>query len=153
VRELLGAIVPGLSDIAILANRRDEPILHLIFADKTVPVELAGDGVRTMLRLSLELASKSGGLVLIEEPEVHQHPKALQQSAKVLLASVRRGLQIVLATHSLEMIDALLLEATQDDLPLLSTYRLKLDNGVLASSRLDGEQVAFARGQIEDDLR
>lgn len=153
VRELLSAIVPGLRNLEILVSHRMEPVLHLVFADKSVPVALAGDGVRTMLRLSLELASRGRGLVLVEEPEVHQHPKALQQSAKALLAGVRRGLQIVLATHSLELIDALLLEATQDDLPRLSTYRLKLDEGVLASSRLDGEQMAFNRGQIEEDLR
>jgi hypothetical protein len=153
VRELLGAIVRGLRNIEILVSHRMEPVLHLVFADKSVPVALAGDGVRTMLRLSLELASRGRGLVLVEEPEVHQHPKALQQSAKALLAGVRRGLQIVLATHSLELIDALLLEATQDDLSRISTYRLKLDDGVLASSRLDGEQMAFARGQIEEDLR
>lgn len=153
VRELLSVIVPGLRNIEILVNHRLEPVLHLVFADKSVPVALAGDGVRSMLRLSLELASRSGGLVLIEEPEVHQHPRALQQSAKVLLASMRRGLQIVLATHSLELIDALMLEATQDDLQHLSTYRLKLDEGVLQHSRLDGEQMAFARAQIEEDLR
>ena len=153
VRELLGAIVPGLRNLEILVSHRMEPVLHLVFADKSVPAALAGDGVRTMLRLSLELASRGRGLILVEEPEVHQHPKALQQSAKALLASMRRGVQIVLATHSLELIDALLLEATQDDLPHLSTYRLKLDDGVLASSRLNGEQMAFARGQIEEDLR
>ena len=153
VQELLGAIVPGLRNLEILVNHRMEPVLHLVFADKSVPAALAGDGVRTMLRLSLELASRGQGLVLVEEPEVHQHPKALQQSAKALLAAVRRGLQIVLATHSLELIDALLLEATQDDLPKLSTYRLRLDDGVLASSRLSGEQMAFNRGQIEEDLR
>ncbi len=59
----------------------------------------------------------------------------------------------MLATHSLELIDALMLESTQDDLHRLSTYRLNLTDGVLENSRLDGEQMAFARGQIEDDLR
>jgi predicted ATPase len=149
----LSTLVPGLRNLEILVSHRMEPVLHLVFADKSVPVALAGDGIRSMLRLGLELASRSGGLVLVEEPEVHQHPKALQQSAKVLLAGVRRGLQIVLATHSLELIDALLLEATQDDLQLLSTFRLNLNDGVLAHSRIDGEKMAFARGQIEEDLR
>lgn len=153
VRELLGAVVPGLRNLEILVNHRLEPVLHLVFSDKSVPVALAGDGVRTMLRLGLELASRSKGLVLIEEPEVHQHPKALQQSARALLAGMRRGIQIVLATHSLELIDALLLEASQEDLPRISTYRLKLEEGTLASSRIDGERMAFARGQIEEDLR
>ncbi|MFL5344332.1 MAG: AAA family ATPase [Hyalangium sp.] len=153
VLELLKVIVPGLRNLEILVSHRLQPVLHLVFSDKSVPVALAGDGIRSMLRLSLELASRGRGVVLVEEPEVHQHPKALQQSAKILLASVRRGLQVVLATHSMELIDALLLEATQDDLQNLSTYRLKLEDGVLASSRLDGDRMAFARGQIEEDLR
>jgi energy-coupling factor transporter ATP-binding protein EcfA2 len=153
VLELLKVIVPGLRNLEILVNHRLQPVLHLVFSDKSVPVALAGDGIRSMLRLSLELASRGRGVVLVEEPEVHQHPKALTQSAKVLLASVRRGLQVVLATHSMELIDALLLEATQDDLQHLSTYRLKLEEGGLASSRLDGDRMAFARGQIEEDLR
>lgn len=153
VRELLRSVVPGLSHIEILVNQRSEPVLHLVFSDKSVPVALVGDGIRSLLRLSLELAPRNGGLALIEEPEVHQHPRAIQQSVKALLASIRRGTQIVLSTHSLELIDALLLEATQDDLQHLSTYRLRLEDGVLVSSRFGGDQMAFARGQIEEDLR
>jgi hypothetical protein len=153
IRELLAAIVPGLSNLEILVSHRYEPVLHLVFSDKSVPVALVGDGIRSLLRLCLELAPRSGGLALIEEPEVHQHPRAIQQSVKALLASMRRGTQIVLSTHSLELIDALLLEATQDDLQHLSTYRLRLEDGVLVSSRFGGDQMAFARGQIEEDLR
>ena len=153
VLELLRDIIPGLRSIEILVTPRNEPVLHLVFQHGSVPVALAGDGIRTMLRLSLELATRSQGLVLIEEPEVHQHPRALHQSAKALLASVRRGLQVVLSTHSLELIDALLLEATQEDLQRFSVYRLKLNEGELVSSRLSGDGLAFARTQIEEDLR
>ncbi|WP_158620099.1 AAA family ATPase [Corallococcus sicarius] len=153
VRELLEAIIPGLRNIEILVNPQGEPVLHLIYPDQSVPVALAGDGIRSMLRLGLELASQGRGLALIEEPEVHQHPRAIQQSAKALIASMRRGMQIVLSTHSLELIDSLLLEATEEDLQFLSTYRLKLNDGVLVSSRFSGDKMAFARGQIEDDLR
>jgi len=153
VLELLRDIIPGLRSIEILVTARNEPVLHLVFQNGSVPVALAGDGIRTLMRLSLELAIRSKGLVLIEEPEVHQHPRALHQSAKALLASVRRGLQVVLSTHSLELIDALLLEATQEDLQRFSVYRLKLNEGELVSSRLSGDGLAFARAQIEEDLR
>ena len=44
----------------------------------------------------------------MEEPEVHMHPGAIRQCARAILAAVRRGIQIVLSTHSLELIDALL---------------------------------------------
>lgn len=153
VLELIQEVIPGLRSMEILVTPRNEPVLHLVFRNGSVPVALAGDGIRTMLRLSLELATRPQGLVLIEEPEIHQHPRALHQSAKTLLASVRRGLQVVLSTHSLELIDALLLEATQEDLQRFSVYRLKLNEGELVSSRLSGDGLAFARAQIEEDLR
>jgi hypothetical protein len=56
-------------------------------------------------------------------------------------------------THSLELIDALLADSLHDDLARLSLYRLQLQNGSLRSSRLAGCDIAFARAEIEDDLR
>jgi len=149
--ELVRAVVPGISNLEILTH--PNPALHMVFPDGSVPVALAGDGIQALVRLTLEAVTRSKGLVLIEEPEVHQHPAALRQSAKAIVASVRRGTQVILSTHSLELIDALLAEATPEDLKLFSTYRLRLQQGKLETSRLTGEEMAFSRGQIEDDLR
>jgi predicted ATPase len=90
---------------------------------------------------------------LLEEPEVHQHPGAIRQSARAILAAVRRQIQVMLTTHSLELIDALLAESSAEDLAQLSLYRVQLQNGVLTSSRLAGPDIAFSRSEIEDDLR
>jgi predicted ATPase len=106
-----------------------------------------------LLRLSLELASSGGGVALLEEPEVHQHPGAIGQSARAILAAVRRHIQVVLSTHSLELIDALLAESSASDLAGLTVYRLQLQEGLLKSSRLPGPDIAFERTTIEDDLR
>ena len=43
------------------------------------------------VRFSLELAASGDGVALLEEPEVHQHPAAMQQTARVIMAAVRRG--------------------------------------------------------------
>ena len=67
--------------------------------------------------------------------------------------AVRRKIQVVLSTHSLELIDALLAESSDQDLAQLSLYRLQLQDGDLKSSRLAGPDIAFARATIEDDLR
>jgi hypothetical protein len=149
--ELVRTVIPGIANLEILTHPK--PALHMVFPDGSVPVALAGDGVRALMRLSLEMVTRNKGLVLVEEPEVHQHPGALRQSAKAILGSVRRGTQVILSTHSLELIDALLAEATPEDLKLFSTYRLRLQQGKLEASRLTGEEMAFSRGQIEDDLR
>lgn len=89
----------------------------------------------------------------MEEPEVHMHPGAIRQCARAIVAAVRRGIQIVLSTHSLELLDALLAVSSDDDLGRLSLYQLQLQDGVLESSRLAGPDVAFSRTTIEDDLR
>ena len=91
---------------------------------------------------------------MLEEPEVHQHPGALRQSAKAIWAAIRRGIQVVISTHSLEFIDTLLSEVqTQEELDEMSVFRLLLKEGCLSSSRIAGSDIAFSRTEIGDDLR
>lgn len=152
VRDLVADVVPGLDVIEILTDH-ENPRLHLTFADRSVPVALAGDGVQTLVRTCLELATQPEGTVLLEEPEAHQHPGAIRQSARAIVAAVRRGIQVVISTHSMELIDALIEALGASDIDKLSLYRLKLVDGGLRSSRLDGEDVSMSRGEIGDDLR
>jgi len=149
---ILSEVFPRVTNVEILTEN-GEPILHFVFTDYSVPATLAGDGIQSLLRLSLELAASGGGIALLEEPEVHQHPGAIRQSARAILAAVRRQIQVVLTTHSLELIDAILAASSDQDLDRLSLYRLQLQDGDLKSSRLPGRDIAFSRAEIEDDLR
>jgi energy-coupling factor transporter ATP-binding protein EcfA2 len=152
VKAIHGDLIPGLDHLEVLTEG-GIPVLNLVFANRAVPAILAGDGIALLLRLGMELATRAGGIVLMEEPEVHMHPGAIRQSARAILAAVRRQIQVVLTTHSLEMIDALLSESSDDDLQLMSLYSMQLDAGALKFFRLAGPDVAFSRIQIEDDLR
>lgn len=149
---IMTALLPNVRNIEILTEA-GKPVLHVVFDDYSVPAALVGDGIHALLRLVLELAARRRGLVLAEEPELHQHPRAIGQSARAIVAAARAGIQVVLSTHSLEFIDYVLTVGDEKDLERLSVFRLKLDNGGLISSRLAGKDVAFARNQIEDDLR
>ncbi len=60
---------------------------------------------------------------------------------------------MILTTHSMELIDGLLGALTAEEVALLSLYRLKLVDGTLRTSRLDGEDVSLSRGEIGHDLR
>nr|WP_275939222.1 ATP-binding protein [Polyangium spumosum] len=150
--ELVQPLIPGLRVIEILTEHGDAR-LNLTFDDRSVPVVLAGDGIQALIRLGLELSTRQEGVVLLEEPEAHQHPAGIWSSASAIAAGVRSGLQIVLTTHSMELVDALLDVLLEDELDLLTVYRLKLDAGRLASSRFPGPDVLHARGEIETDLR
>lgn len=152
ILELLSAVVPGLQVMEILTEH-ENPRLHLTFDDHSVPVALAGDGVQMLVRLTLELAGRASGTRLLEEPEAHQHPAAIRASARAIVEGVRSGIQVIITTHSLELIDALLGALRDEELPLLSLYRLRLDRGLLRTSMLTGAEVLQSRGEIEDDLR
>ena len=150
---LLRDLVPGFSHVEILTNADGTPIVHVVYEDRSVPVALAGDGVAALIRLSLELAARPGGVVLIEEPEVHQHPAALLRSARAIAETVKRGVQVVVSTHSLELIDALVGEECGLNLEDVALFMLRLSEGRLGSARIPGPRVAYARQELEDDLR
>jgi len=152
VASIFKEVVSGVRDIRILTEA-NEPLVHIVYGDHSVPAALAGDGIYSLLRLSLELASRPNGTVLLEEPEVHQHPGAIRQTIRAILAAVRRNIQVVLTTHSLELIDCLLAESSDEDIERLSLYRLNLEEGRLISRRMAGSEVAFSRCEIEKDLR
>jgi len=62
--------------------------------------------------------------------------------------------QVVLSTHSLELIDTLVSgTSTDDELDLLSVYQLALKSGKLLSNGIPGREVSFLRATIEEDLR
>jgi len=143
----------GLRILTVEDVPNDQPILHVEFKDHTVPVAGAGSGIYALLRLAIDLGAQPDGLALIEEPEVHQHPGAIRQTAKVLLATARRGVQIVVSTHSLDLIDSLIAEATEKDLEDLAVVRVTLADGQLRSSHFPGPMVVTARRSIDEDLR
>jgi AAA domain, putative AbiEii toxin, Type IV TA system len=145
-------LLPDVLDIKIL-TQQGQPIVYVDYKNGAQPLSLTGDGVRVLLQQSLELAAPAGGAVLLEEPEVHLHPGAIRQSARAMLAAMSRGIQVILTTHSLELIDSLLSEAKTEELDKLSFYRLQLQSGILKSYRHTGTEASRARTQIEDDLR
>lgn len=151
---LVRELVPALSSIEILSEDDGSPALYVVLGQRgAIPVGVAGDGVQAVVQLAVELAALPGGSVLVEEPEVYQHPAALRLTARVLLATMRRGVQVILTTHSLELIDMLVEEARPADIPALSLFILALEDGALHSGRLAGDQIKAARADVAEDLR
>jgi predicted ATPase len=154
VHTILRAVVDGFSALDILSEDDNTPAVYIVpHQGGAVPVALSGDGVYALAQMAVELAASPGGLVLVEEPEAYQHPAALVQTARVLLATMRRGVQLVITTHSLELIDAIVRESTNDDLSRTALFTLRLEGGVLASPRIEGKDIALARSDVEMDLR
>lgn len=153
VKAWAAELVPGLKDIENLTEPGNVNVVHLIFQDHSVPVGVAGDGIQALIRIALELAVSPGDTALVEEPEAHQHPHALYYTAQAIVAAQRRGIQVILSTQSLEFIDQLLLSLNDDELPRLSVFALRLEQGNLHSVRYSGAEARSLRDTFGKDFR
>jgi len=116
VNETYGLCVEHLTRIKFPTNEYPERLVAVLGEpeNRAVAIEWLGDGVRLgMTILAAGLATK-GGIMLLEEPENHQHPSALFALAKSLVKlSKEQGNQIFTTTHSREWMQALLKAATE----------------------------------------
>jgi len=153
VNGILTDLLPDVKRVELLAPQ-GKPVVYLSMkSGAALPVGIAGDGVRLLLRLSMELAVRKGGIALLEEPETHLHPGAIRQAARAIQAAAGRDIQIAMSTHSLELIDALLTEFPEHR-ERITVFRTAIDeNGVLLTHRAEGNDAYDARTKIAEDLR
>ena len=152
VKELLASALPGFRNAQVLPDSGTS-VLYLELESGALPVEQTSDGIRWVTTLCFELAIMERGLLLIEEPETHLHPGFMALSARAIVAAVRAGAQVVLSTHSLEFIDHVAAAMRAEDITKLAVHQLSLEGGVLVSSPLVGEDVAFTRFRLDADVR
>jgi predicted ATPase len=143
----------GLVDLRILKVGSDF-LLHTFFDDRPpVPAYLAGDGFKRFLALAAAAVATPKGVVLLEEPEAFQHPRYLRELATLLLLAAHDGTQIILSTHSLELIDLLLLAPEAEGQTYPAVHRLNLHEGKLRATSLPREDAVLARESLLEDLR
>lgn len=157
VLQILKSLVPTADDLEIL-TLDGLPTLHVSTSTASVPLSLSGDGVRNSVVLSLDLGVPDNSLILVEEPETHLHFGAMQRVAEAISYTVApKGVatnQVVIATHSVEFIDALVSVCAKRGLQeLLSVHRLSLVDGLLTTSSFSGDLVTNARIGAEFELR
>jgi energy-coupling factor transporter ATP-binding protein EcfA2 len=149
---LIDDVMPRSPRLAVLVDDTNAPVLHFVYGNGTVPVTISGEGIATLARLACELALPAGSTALVEEPEVHQHPRAMRQSARAIVAAARRGVQVVLSTHSLELMDDLL-DALESDLHLMTLYMVAKRKGEVVAARHAGPGAKLLRDSIGEDFR
>lgn len=153
VMALLQALVSDVDNVEILTEDDGTPTLYIARGASSLPVGLAGDGVQSFLQLALALAAQPDGLALVEDPEVYLQARAVQQTAKALLATMRRNVQVVVTTHSLELVEDVVTQMDESELGRIALFSLRLEGGELASRRYAGPDIAGARAEVERDLR
>jgi predicted ATPase len=84
--------------------------------DLSTELNAVGVGVSQVLPVVMQclLAQPGGSLVIVEQPELHLHPRLEQTLADFFLACVRSGRQILIETHSEHLVNRLRLRIAED---------------------------------------
>lgn len=87
------------TEVEILVGRLPKSIKH--GARDTVSIADVGFGLSQSLPVVVALlAAEPGELVYLEQPEIHLHPRAEYQLSRLIQRAVKRGVQVVVETHS-----------------------------------------------------
>lgn len=84
--------------------------------DESAELNAVGVGVSQVLPVVMQclLAQPGQSLVIVEQPELHLHPRLEQTLADFFLACVRSGRQIIIETHSEHLVNRLRLRIAED---------------------------------------
>ena len=138
-------------DTKMIPGRRVE--VKSLAATGTVNIVGEGFGTNALIQLLLQLiSSQKGSTVLIEEPEIHLHPRAQADLAEVMAETAKaEDKQIIMTTHSEHLVERLLLLVAEgslspDDLAIYSFS--KDEKGACSASEI----VVTENGQVEGGL-
>jgi predicted ATPase len=85
------------------------PEIQYTFLDTEIPLHRASSTVSELapLFLYLKYIVEPGSVLIIEEPEAHLHPENQRILAKFLVKLIRRGVNIIITTHSEYLLEQL----------------------------------------------
>lgn len=115
------------------------------------------------------LSAKKGGVILLENPEAHLHPKGQSKLAELIALAAQNGIQIFLETHSDHIINGILIASKKFeeirkgiDKKYISIYHFERDDkthsslgiriNVLEGGKIDHQPEGFF-DQIDNDLK
>ena len=129
-----------------------KPVSESIAGDFNLSAE--GFGTNALVHLLFEVVrTAQGATVLIEEPEIHLHPKAQADLASVLADEAKSGdKQMIITTHSEHVVGRLLTLVAEGMLSAdeLAIYSFEKDeNGACSASEIE----VTDRGQVSGGLK
>ena len=130
---LIEAVNDSFARLGLLQNvnvKSQESIMYQILfrlggprARKVVTIADVGFGISQLLPiLVLGLRSDSSSLLLLEQPEIHLHPRLQANLADFLLTLSSRGRRLIVETHSEHFINRLRRRIAEDSTDTLQSY-------------------------------
>ena len=117
-------------------NRSSTEFTNLL---RTFPkIDDEGDGMRSFAGILLHALAGQKSVTLIDEPEAFLHPPQARLLAKTLVAETPMDKQLVVATHSQDIVNGFL---DSDDIGRVKIIRLERDGNINKASTLDPSAV------------
>ncbi len=91
-------------------KNRDDILYEKYSKDKRFKMEKTSNGIKMFGFLQMLLLNKTlekNSVLILDEPEVHLHPKWQLSYAKIIVALVQKGIKVLVNSHSPYMIEAL----------------------------------------------
>ena len=127
VNEIYGLDVEGFSLMPFGGHVR----LVALLPEHSVAVDWLGDGLRYGLNILALGMLLEGTILMVEEPETHQHPESLKLLTRTLFELAKRqNLQLVVTTHSWEFMTCALEAAEEKDVGLAFHHTRLNDKGI-----------------------
>lgn len=111
--EKIGQLINGK-----LTVKKTSEIVYTDLNGNDIPLSLTAMGIGNIGVIDILLRNntiKKGSFLILDEPEVHLHPTWQVELARILFDIAKRGVNIILATHSIDLIKAFQVVFTQNN--------------------------------------
>lgn len=149
VIDSLKVVEPRLQRIAFLSEGR--VFVKLEGIEERLPLGTAGDGLKRLLNLSLQLFSAKGGFLLVDEIDTGLHYTVMTDMWRLVIETARRlDVQVFATTHSQDCVHALawIREAHPDLAADVMLHRVEKDQPETVAYSAD-ELATAARHHVE----
>jgi len=137
----------------IMENGRIIPLVKYQWSRGGIPLELSGDGIKTLLAIELASRVLDGHFILLEEPENHMHPKLIDTLAKLIIEHAGGGVKYVIATHSIELMKSILSESRNKEVNVRIYYLERSQGGDIKVLQYKKDIAIKKVVDLEMDLR
>jgi hypothetical protein len=143
-----------IQDMVILSQHGARPSIY-VFSPRFGPAPLStyGDALRRVVLIATTLDQVKNGVLLIDEVEAGYHVSALSKVFTWLAKAAETwNVQVIVTTHSLEAVDAMIEGAAKARSELVA-YHLDQDEGQTLAKRFDDNLLTRLRKERGLDLR
>ncbi len=151
--ELLNIFDVNILDFEVPKTNEMKPIYihHKKFG--RVPLFSFGDGLKKVFTLGLAVVNAREGIILIDEIEIAIHKTMINKVFRWIVDTTKEyKVQIICTTHSLEVIDGMIL-ASKEDVDSLSCFRIEMDEEDAYYTKFSGDRLKNIRTLLGQDVR